>query len=91
MTKARKRIAKLGKLIAQGRTRVLSVRDVETFLGKSKRSFSDLREDEAEGFPAPFVMRGRDYWLSTDIAEWIESRRRKDSVPGRSALASEAA
>lgn len=79
------------ELIAQGKARVLSVRGVEEFLGKSKRAFYLLRQDKAERFPAPFVIQGRDYWITTDLAEWIESRRRKDAVPGRSALANEAA
>ena len=60
---------------------VLNAADVQRFLGRSKRAFYMLRCDRAEAFPAPFVIQGRDHWLMRDIDEWIESRRRMDSVP----------
>ncbi len=66
----------------------LTVIDVQRFLGKSKRAFYLLRRDAAEGFPAPFLIQGRDHWLMRDLLEWIESRRRRDAVPGRTALSS---
>ena len=66
---------------------VLTVSDVQRFLGKSKRAFYQLRRDVEEGFPAPFVIQGRDHWLKSDVFDWIQSRRRRDSVPGRTVLA----
>lgn len=47
-----------------------------------------LRSDPREEFPAPFLIQGRDHWLMGDLLEWIESRRRRDAVPGRNALSS---
>lgn len=61
----------------------LTVTDIQRFLGKSKRAFYLLRCDQAEAFPAPFVINGRDHWLMRDLLTWIESRRRRDAVPGR--------
>ena len=61
----------------------LTVGDVQRFLGKSKRSFYLLRRDPHEEFPPPFVIQGRDHWLMRDLLEWIEKRRRRDAVPGR--------
>jgi predicted DNA-binding transcriptional regulator AlpA len=66
----------------------LTVTDVQRFLGKSKRAFYLLRRDATEKFPAPFLIQGRDHWLMRDLLEWIESRRRRDAVPGRTALSS---
>jgi hypothetical protein len=60
----------------------LTVTDVQRFLGKSKRAFYLLRRNPAEGFPAPFVIRGRDHWLMRDLLDWIERRRRRDAIPG---------
>jgi predicted DNA-binding transcriptional regulator AlpA len=65
----------------------LTVTDVQRFLGKSKRAFYVLRCDPAEEFPAPFVINGRDHWLMRDLLDWIQSRRRRDAVPGRLARA----
>jgi predicted DNA-binding transcriptional regulator AlpA len=67
----------------------LTVTDVQHFLGKSKRAFYLLRCDEAEAFPAPFVIQGRDHWLMRDLLNWIDSRRRPDAVPGRSRRSSQ--
>jgi hypothetical protein len=64
----------------------LSVTDIQLFLGKSKRAFYLLRRDPKERFPAPFVVQGRDHWLMRDLLDWIESRRRRDAIPGRTAL-----
>jgi predicted DNA-binding transcriptional regulator AlpA len=64
------------------------VTDVQQFLGKSKRAFYLLRRDPREEFPAPFLIQGRDHWLTRDLLEWIESRRRRDAIPGRTALSS---
>jgi predicted DNA-binding transcriptional regulator AlpA len=64
----------------------LTVTDVQRFLGKSKRAFYLLRRDSRQEFPAPFLIQGRDHWLMRDLLEWIESRRRRDAVPGRAAL-----
>ena len=66
----------------------LTVTDVQRFLGKSKRAFYLLRCDSREKFPAPFLIQGRDHWLMRDLVEWIESRRRRDAIPGRTALSS---
>ena len=66
---------------------VLTVTDVQRFLGKSKRALYQLRQDAQEAFPPPFLIQGRDHWLKSDVLSWIESRRRKDAVPGRTALA----
>jgi predicted DNA-binding transcriptional regulator AlpA len=63
----------------------LTVTDVQRFLGKSKRAFYLLRRDPSEEFPAPFVIQHRDHWLMRDLLEWIERRRRRDAVPGRTA------
>jgi hypothetical protein len=60
-----------------------TVGDVQRFLGKSKRAFYLLRCDTTEGFPAPFVIQGRDHWLMRDLLDWIEARRRRDAIPGR--------
>jgi predicted DNA-binding transcriptional regulator AlpA len=68
----------------------LTVTDVQRFLGKSKRAFYLLRRDWTEEFPAPFLMQGRDHWLMRDLLEWIESRRRRDAIPGRTVLSSTA-
>ena len=65
---------------------VLTASEVQRFLGKSKRSFYLLRHRTDESFPAPFVMLGRDHWLTQDVVDWIASRRRSDAVPGRRAL-----
>lgn len=64
----------------------LSVTDIQRFLGKSKRAFYLLRRDPKAQFPAPFVVQGRDHWLMRDLLDWIESRRRRDAIPGRTAL-----
>ena len=64
----------------------LSVTDIQLFLGKSKRAFYLLRRDPKAQFPAPFVVQGRDHWLMRDLLDWIESRRRRDAIPGRTAL-----
>ena len=64
----------------------LTVTDAQRFLGRSKRAFYLLRRDPTEGFPAPFLIQGRDHWLMRDLLEWIESRRRRDAIPGRTAL-----
>jgi hypothetical protein len=64
----------------------LSVTDIQLFLGKSKRPSYLLRRDPKEQFPAPFVVQGRDHWLMRDLLDWIESRRRRDAIPGRTAL-----
>ena len=64
----------------------LTVTDVQRFLGKSKRAFYLLRRDPMEEFPTPFLIRGRDHWLMRDLLDWIESRRRRDAIPGRTAL-----
>jgi predicted DNA-binding transcriptional regulator AlpA len=64
----------------------LTVTDVQRFLGKSKRAFYLLRRDPREGFPTPFLIQGRDHWLMRDLLDWIESRRRRDAIPGRTAL-----
>jgi hypothetical protein len=61
----------------------LTVGDVQRFLGKSKRAFYLLRCDATQGFPAPFVIQGRDHWLMRDLLAWIEARRRSDAIPGR--------
>ncbi len=66
----------------------VTVADVQRFLGKSKRAFYLLRRNATEEFPAPFLIQGRDHWLMRDLLEWIESRRRRDAVPGRTALSS---
>jgi predicted DNA-binding transcriptional regulator AlpA len=66
----------------------LTVTDAQRFLGRSKRAFYLLRRDPTEGFPAPFLIQGRDHWLMRDLLEWIESRRRRDAIPGRTALSS---
>jgi hypothetical protein len=66
----------------------LTVGDVQRFLGKSKRAFYLLRCDATQGFPAPFVIQGRDHWLMRDLLAWIEARRRHDAIPGRVALRS---
>ena len=63
----------------------LTVGDVQRFLGKSKRAFYLLRCDPTQGFPAPFVIQGRDHWLMRDLLGWIEARRRNDAIPGRAA------
>lgn len=68
---------------------ILTVVDVQNFLGKSKRSFYKLRND-AEGVPCALRHQGRDHWTMSDISDWIASKRRKDSVPGRRALAAAA-
>ncbi len=65
---------------------VLTVRDVQLFLGKSKRGFYLLRSRSAEGFPAPFLINGRDHWLTTDIIDWIATRRRSCATPGQRTL-----
>lgn len=83
------RIAELGELIAQGRERVLTVAAVQRFLGRSKRAFYQLRRDAEEAFPPPFRIQSRDHWLSSDLARWVESKRRRDAVPGRSAIVKE--
>lgn len=64
----------------------LSVTDIQLFLGKSKRAFYLLRRDPKAQFPAPFVVQGRDHWLMRDLLDWIESRRRRDAIPGRTAV-----
>ncbi len=66
----------------------LTVTDVQRFLGKSKRAFYLLRRDPMEQFPTPFLIQGRDHWLMRDLLGWIESRRRRDAVPGRTGLLS---
>jgi predicted DNA-binding transcriptional regulator AlpA len=82
----RRRAAAAGSELSSKIT--LTVTDVQRFLGKSKRAFYLLRYDVAEEFPAPFLVQGRDHWLMRDLLEWIESRRRRDAVPGRTALSS---
>jgi predicted DNA-binding transcriptional regulator AlpA len=67
----------------------LTVTDVQRFLGKSKRAFYLLRRDSGEEFPAPFLIQGRDHWLMRDLLEWVESRRSRDAIPGRTALSRE--
>ena len=62
------------------------VTDAQRFLGRSKRAFYLLRRDPTEEFPAPFLIQGRDHSLMRDLLEWIESRRRRDAIPGRTAL-----
>ena len=64
----------------------LTVTDAQRLLGRSKRAFYLLRRDPREEFPAPFLIQGRDHWLMRDLLEWIESRRRRDATPGRTAL-----
>jgi predicted DNA-binding transcriptional regulator AlpA len=64
----------------------LTVTDAQRFLGRSKRAFYLLRRASAKEFPAPFLIQGRDHWLMRDLLEWIESRRRRDAIPGRTAL-----
>jgi predicted DNA-binding transcriptional regulator AlpA len=66
----------------------LTVTDVQRFLGKSKRAFYLLRRDPGEKFPTPFLIQGRDHWLMRDLLDWIEGRRRRDAIPGRTALLS---
>lgn len=66
----------------------LTVTDARRLLGKSKRAFYLLRRDPTEEFPAPFLIQGRDHWLIRDSLEWLESRRRRDAIPGRTALSS---
>ena len=66
----------------------LTVTDVQRFLGKSKRAFYLLRRDLMEEFPTPFLIQGRDHWLMKDLLDWIESRRRRDAIPGHTALLS---
>jgi predicted DNA-binding transcriptional regulator AlpA len=65
----------------------LTVTEVQRFLGKSKRSFYQLRCDTKQEFSAPFLLHGRDHWLMADVLDWIASRRRRDAIPGRTALA----
>jgi hypothetical protein len=64
----------------------LTVTDAQRFLGRSKRAFYLLRRDPTED-SAPFSSRA-DHWLMRDLLEWIESRRRRDAIPGRTALSS---
>jgi hypothetical protein len=63
----------------------LTVGDVQRFLGKSERAFYVLHCDTTQGFPARFVIQGRDHWLMRDLLAWIEARRRNDAIPGRAA------
>ena len=60
--------------------------DVQRFLGKSRRAFYLLRRDPSEEFPTPFLIQGRDRWLMRDLLDRIERRRRRDAIPGRTAL-----
>ena len=97
LTALRRALEKRGRRLVHPQARVkadpaskttLTVGDVQRFLGKSKRAFYLLRCDTTQGFPAPFVIQGRDHWLMRDLLAWIEARRRTDAIPGRSALRS---
>jgi predicted DNA-binding transcriptional regulator AlpA len=60
---------------------VLTVTEVQIYLGLSKRAFFLLRCNRAQAFPAPFVVNGRDRWWRREIYEWAESRKRPNAVP----------
>lgn len=70
---------------------VLTVTEVQVYLGLSKRSFFLLRRNRAQAFPAPFVVNGRDRWWRREIDEWAESKKRRDAVPTQCRVVDEVA
>ena len=48
-----------------------------------RSTFTKLRADPREGFPQPINVRGRLFWRTSEIDDWLMSRPKVSALPSR--------